>query len=332
MLPAITIAMNIKNIIAPINSALKGGSLAIATMLGYKYLRDSSQEVTFEESYKDFSSVNEAIDYAKQTAVNDAINQTVTSLQDFANKYVPKEEHIPTTVNYSSNSLVSVLKDNGLVMNKQMELLNKNLIGVNTLLSSMVEATTTLSANLIANSQISTKNLTDINSHLATLSTIPKVLDDLGGVLVSSNVVGSMGLEKAEDIEKAIKEIKINATSNVSMSGIVDAIKEIGVTQNAVNLKMKEKLEQELSKDVQIDGKSINKTELDKLAQIERLKNLKDENNMDLGEMLGLVEDFIDDGFTLDFNPFKFVLDELKKGLVEESEELKVKYNIKGEK
>lgn len=105
----------------------------------------------------------------------------------------------------------------------------------------------------------------------------------------------------------------------------LNTIKDLIQTQNKY-------YENKTTKSVQHNGKTYTPQEIEDLKNLQNLKGLEDENNTDLGEMLGLVEDFMDDGFTLDFNPFKFVLDELKKGLVEESEELKIKYNIKGDK
>lgn len=105
----------------------------------------------------------------------------------------------------------------------------------------------------------------------------------------------------------------------------LNTIKDLIQTQNKY-------YENKTTKSVQHNGKTYTPQEIENLKNLENLKGLEDENSTDLGEMLGLVEDFIDDGFTLDFNPFKFVLDELKKGLVEESEDLKIKYNIKGDK
>ena len=82
---------------------------------------------------------------------------------------------------------------------------------------------------------------------------------------------------------------------------------------------------------MQHNGKSYTPQEIEDLKNLQNLKGLEDENNTDLGEMLGLVEDLVTDGFDSSYNPFKIILDELKKGLLEERNELKVKYNIKGD-
>jgi hypothetical protein len=95
------------------------------------------------------------------------------------------------------------------------------------------------------------------------------------------------------------------------------------------NLKLLEKLNQELIKDISIDGKMYSKIELEKKKDTEILKNVKDENETLLNESLELVEDFLTDGFDIAFNPIDFIMKNIKDSLELEAEQIKTKYNLK---
>lgn len=50
-----------------------------------------------------------------------------------------------------------------------------------------------------------------------------------------------------------------------------------------------------------------------------------------LDDGLELLDDFLSDGFDIDINPFEIILDELKKEFETDSNEIKIKYNLKEE-
>ena len=73
-----------------------------------------------------------------------------------------------------------------------------------------------------------------------------------------------------------------------------------------------------------------NKTELQNLSNVEKIKNLKDENEFSLDDGLEMVEDFmINDGFDININPFDYLLKQVEDGLKDEFSQIKTKYNIK---
>lgn len=124
-------------------------------------------------------------------------------------------------------------------------------------------------------------------------------------------------------IVKSLDEMTKNQT--LANSKIIEGVE----SQKITNQKIIEKINADLDKNVEFEGKMYNKTELQNLSNVEKIKNLKDENEFALNDGLEMVEDFmINDGFTLDFNPFEYLLKEVEDGLKDEFSQIKTKYNI----
>lgn len=156
--------------------------------------------------------------------------------------------------------------------------------------------------------------------------------------ILLSEVIGELATLNT-NITKQIEAIKNSSGSNnvrvnVDTSSLAVANEKIasGVeNQIATNLKLVEKLNQELNKDINIEGKMYSKIELEKKKDTEILKNVKDENDTLLNESLELVEDFLTDGFDIAFNPIDFIMKNVKDALELETQNIKTKYNLKQE-
>lgn len=134
--------------------------------------------------------------------------------------------------------------------------------------------------------------------------------------------MGNLSFDTAP-IVKSLDEMTKNQT--LTNSKIIEGVE----SQKATNQKIIEKINADLDKNVEFEGKMYNKTELQNLSNVEKIKNLKDENEFALNDGLEMVEDFmINDGFTLDFNPFEYLLKEVEDGLKDEFSQIKTKYNI----
>ncbi len=118
-------------------------------------------------------------------------------------------------------------------------------------------------------------------------------------------------------------------TFNLDTAPLVESLNNLTTSNKEVNQKIIEKINADLEKNVEFEGKMYNKTELEKLSNVEKIKNLKDENEFTLNDGLEMVEDFmINDGFSLDFNPFEYLLQQVQDGLESEFEQIKTQYNI----
>ena len=113
------------------------------------------------------------------------------------------------------------------------------------------------------------------------------------------------------------------------LRGSLAKIATASESQETLNQELLIKAKEENLKDIEFDGKTYSKTELVKIKDLETLKNVKDENDTLLNDGLELVEEFMTDGFDLDYNPLSFILGELKKEFNEDSTEIKTKYNLK---
>ena len=110
---------------------------------------------------------------------------------------------------------------------------------------------------------------------------------------------------------------------------LVESLNNLTTSNKEVNQKIIEKINADLDKNFEFEGKMYNKTELQNLSNVEKIKNLKDENEFSLNDGLEMVEDFmINDGFSLDFNPFEYLLQQVEDGLKDEFSQIKTKYNI----
>lgn len=110
---------------------------------------------------------------------------------------------------------------------------------------------------------------------------------------------------------------------------LVESLNNLTTSNKEVNQKIIEKINADLDKNVEFEGKMYNKTELQNLSNVEKIKNLKDENEFSLNDGLEMVEDFmINDGFDIDINPFDYLLKQVEDGLKDEFSQIKTKYNI----
>jgi hypothetical protein len=265
-------------------------------------------------------------------------------------KSIPQTQNISTAVNdvASKTSLIDVIKTSNLEQIEQQKILNNNLSMLNNTILKLFEAKNIELVNQQKQNIILSENLKAINISLLSLASIPKIMADIAGSEISHSVENSLLIEKIEELTKTIKEktTTVNAsggTFNLDTTAIVNAINGItenqtqinsklveGIqSQNKVNEKTLEKLNIELSKDISFEGKQINKAELDKIRNLEILKNVKDENDTDLNEDLSLLDDVLNDGFDLDYNPFKVILEALKDEFTQDSNDIKIKYNLK---
>ena len=258
---------------------------------------------------------------------NSSVDNFQTALETYANG-LPTVQAITTSNTTqeveTKTSLIGVLKSSNIEMIEQQKILNNNLAKQNEILLKTLEAKGLEVINQNKLIAILSENLQSLNISVATLATLPKIL--------ATNSEYSL-IMQSETI-KAIqdKEIKVTSETNINVDSVANAIKEIGLTQNAVNEKALEKLNLELEKDITFDGKTYNKTELEKLKDLEKLKNVKDENDTLLNDGLELYEAFLSDGFDINVNPFAFILGELEKEFLKDSAEIETKYNLKGAK
>lgn len=162
-------------------------------------------------------------------------------------------------------------------------------------------------------------------------------------LLMSSQILSSMqDLKTAiENLNLTTGEIKVNSSVHVDTTKIeestkvisesIEALASSATSQKAVNEKQSQKLDIELNKDIDFDGKTYNKIELDKMKSKEQLTNVKDENDTLLNDGLELVEEFMTDGFDLAVNPFNLMMNALKENFITDSKNIQVKYNLKSE-
>lgn len=124
---------------------------------------------------------------------------------------------------------------------------------------------------------------------------------------------------------------RINANLG-ELRGTLSSINSKLESQKQVNLKQLDKLNQELEKNININGINVNSLELQDMKNKELYTSASDENNFSLNDGLGIVEDLLTDGFDLDSNPLTMFLNDVKEEFEKESKEIEVKYNIKGVK
>lgn len=168
-------------------------------------------------------------------------------------------------------------------------------------------------------------NSQDANTSM--LLSLKKSVDDLAKIIKEKTTTvnasgGTFNLDTSP-IVKSLDEMTKNQT--LTNSKIIEGVE----SQKITNQKIIEKINADLDKNVEFQGKMYNKTELQNLSNVEKIKNLKDENEFSLNDGLEMVEDFmINDGFSLDFNPFEYLLQQVEDGLKDEFSEIKTKYNI----
>lgn len=307
-------------------------SAMVATTVGGFFTYLWQQNIKNNDGY-DFSFDSELekipLEYTKlDTDVAVQTANSISSLQTEIDKYsdaLPKSQILNESNTQqqvqTKTSLIDVLKSSNIEMIEQQKILNNTLASQNHILLKTLEGKGLEILNQNKLIAILSENLKALNMSVATLATTPKIL-----ATHSDYSITMQGL-----IYEAIQnlELKASTTTNISTDSIVNAIKDIGLTQNKVNEKTLEKLKLELEKDISFDGKTYNQTELKKIKDLEALKNVKDENDTSLNEGLELIEEFMTDGFDVNYNPFAFILGELQKEFLKDSGEIKTKYNLK---
>ena len=316
---------------------LEGATLATSVGAFFTYLwqknikSGDSIDFSFDEEMQKIP-----LEYAKLD--NSIIEQSNSRLDDFRvaletyAKGMPQTQTI-TTSNTSQQiqqkkGLIDVVRSSNIEMIEQQKILNNNLATQNEILLKTLESKGVEIVNQTKLITVLTENLTALNLSVSTLATAPKIM-----ATHSDYSITMQGLiyEQLMNLTEVTKNQKLTSTTttNISTESIAKAINDIGLTQNAVNEKSLEKLKKELEKDISFDGKTYSKVELEKIKDLETLKNVKDENDTLLNDGLELVEEFMTDGFDLDYNPLSFILGELKKEFSKDSDEIKTKYNLK---
>ncbi len=261
------------------------------------------------------------------------------------------------------NSLEDEMAYYGMTPEEIQNVMNK-INGVSSLESNPKPATitdpitgnTTISPNgsLLSNSAQSLKNTTEFQKatielekqKLQAMNTQNEIqkkqLDLMDYNLIMQGQIFTQLAELNENLNKqtiAISNQTLKTIVNVDTTKLSEAnakiaeyYDKISISQNAINEKSLEKLNKELEKDITFEGKTYSKVELEKLKDLETLKNVKDENETLLNDALELVEDFMTDGFDVAYNPLAFILGELKTEFSKDSAEIETKYNLKGAK
>lgn len=238
------------------------------------------------------------------------------------------------TVTTSMNSMDDIQDGDGTMLSiMEAQNFNKSMIEIDK--NNLIKAQNIYLENqqkiLKATAQSNIRNtqslLNSQDANTSTLLSLKKSVDDLAKIIkektTTVNASGGTFNFDTSPIVKSLDEMTKNQT--LTNSKIVEGIQ----SQNKVNEKTLEKLNFELTKDISFEGKQINKAELDKIRNLEILKNVKDENDTDLNEDLSLLDDVLNDGFDLEYNPFKVILEALKDEFVQDSNDIKIKYNLK---
>ena len=327
MLPAIAL-------LAPAFT-LEGATIATSVGAFFTYLwqknikSGDNIDFTFDEEMQklpvEFTNLDNSI--ATQTASSvsafeNAIKDYNATLQPIKQTIAPSNT---TQQVQAKTGLIDVIKSSNIEMIEQQKILNNNLVTQNEILLKTLEAKGSELINQNKLITIMSENLSALNLSVATLATAPKIM-----ATHSDYTITMQGLiyEELTKLTEATKKQELKSTMSINTDNIANAIKDIGSTQNAVNEKTLEKLKLQLSKDITFDGKSYSQAELNKVKDLESLKNVKDENEIDLNESLDLFDELMNDGFDALKNPFAFIYGELLKEFKKDSTEIKTKYNL----
>lgn len=156
-------------------------------------------------------------------------------------------------------------------------------------------------------------------------------------LIMQSQMLGAINdlIEQTKKLTSATANQKLSptfqagsTTVNFDTKSITDTLKNMTDSQKQINDKKLEKLNLELEKDISFEGKTYSQAELNKIKDLEGLKNVKDENDTLLNDGLELLEEFMTDGFDLDYNPFAFIYGELFNEFAKDSKEIQTKYNL----
>lgn len=191
----------------------------------------------------------------------------------------------------------------------------------NDLLGKLVD---NLKASGLVSTEILLQHETNLQVNAEILNNLISLNDNIKS-LVSATKNQSFSLDTS-NIERVLNSGVENQI--ITNNKIVEGIE----SQKQVNGKQFDKLNQELEKNIFIDGKNLNSLELQDMKNKELYTSASDENNFSLNDGLGIVEDLLTDGFDLDSNPLTMFLNDVKEEFEKESKEIEVKYNIKGVK
>ena len=238
------------------------------------------------------------------------------------------------TVTTSMNSMDDIQDGDGTMLSiMEAQNFNKSMIEIDK--NNLIKAQNIYLENqqkiLKATAQSNIRNtqslLNSQDANTSTLLSLKKSVDDLAKIIKEKTTTvnasgGTFNLDTSP-IVKSLDEMTKNQT--LTNSKIIEGVE----SQKITNQKIIEKINADLDKNVEFEGKMYNKTELQNLSNVEKIKNLKDENEFSLNDGLEMVEDFmVNDGFSLDFNPFDYLLQQVKDGLKDEFQQIKSQYNI----
>lgn len=324
MLPAIALLVPAFTLESATIATAVGGFF---TYLWQKNIKSGDNiDFTFDEEMQklpvEFTNLDTSI--ATQTA--SSVSAFEKAIKDYSTDLPAKQTVALSNQQVQTKTgLIDVIKSSNIEMIEQQKILNNNLATQNEILLKTLEAK---GAELINQNKLITimsENLKALNLSVATLATAPKIM-----ATHSDYSITMQGLiyEELTNLTQATKNQKLTSTTNVSTESIAKAINDIGLTQNAVNEKTLEKLKLQLSKDISFEGKTYSQAELNKVKDLEGLKNVKEENETSLNDSLDLIDEFMMDGFDALQNPFAFIYGELLSELSKDSKEIQTKYNL----
>lgn len=326
MLPAIAL-------LAPAFT-LEGATIATSVGAFFTYLwqknikSGDNIDFTFDEEIQKIPLEYTRLDNSIIEQADSRLDDFNVALETYANA-MPKVQIINQSNTaqevQTKTGLVGVIKSSNIEMIEQQKILNNNLATQNEILLKTLEAKGVEITNQNKLISILGENLSALNLSVATLATAPKIM-----ATHSDYSITMQGLiyEELTNLTQATKNQQLKSTTNISTDNIANAIKDIGLTQNAVNEKTLEKLKLQLSKDISFEGKTYSQAELNKVKDLEGLKNVKGENEIDLNESLDLFDDFMSDGFDALKNPFAMLYGKLATEFAKDSKEIQTKYNL----
>lgn len=204
--------------------------------------------------------------------------------------------------------------------------------------ATMIEQSNLLLAKVITNSNIAQSLVTkeaSSNDMLMQGVMLDALLDQTKAIKEQTKAIQEQKLKIDGD---SLTMGDVNFDTDAIVEKINDAIEEqrrfnnetisFNQKQKEVNETLLKKLNEETAKDISYNGKNYSKTEIDKLASLENLKGLGDENEFGLNDALELVEDFFTDGFDIETNPIEILINSLKDSLKTEFNDINIKYNL----
>lgn len=311
---------------------LEGATIATSVGAFFTYLwqknikSGDNIDFTFDEEIQKIPLEYTRLDNSIIEQANSRLDDFNVALETYATENIKTQAIIESNKTQSiqtKTGLIDVIKSSNIEMIEQQKILNNTIATQNEIMLKTLESKAVEITNQNKLISILSENLSALNISLATLATAPKIM-----ATHSDYSITMQGLiyEELTKLTEATKNQELKASINTD--NISNAIKEIGATQNPVNEKTLEKLKLELSKDITFEGKTYNQAELKKIKDLESLKNVKDENEIELNESLDLYDDFMNDGFDALQNPFASIYGKLRDELMGDSQKLQTMYNL----